>query len=223
MNLIYEQLEKGMLTYRDLQKVPVRENREPLVALNTAQIPWKYREPFTDMKDALGNVMKVRKSVASRLVKAQRILRNNDSSLSLCVCYGYRSPAIQKQRFLTVLKQLSDTFYDDPYELYEQVHRRVAVPTVAGHPSGAAVDITIQDSIKNDLDFGSPLYDYRTKKFYTFSPEISASQKAVRNLLRTVMMNAGFAPFDGEWWHFSYGDREWAMYYDKPFALYNQL
>ncbi|MDR3125675.1 MAG: hypothetical protein LBU20_01195 [Candidatus Nomurabacteria bacterium] len=27
------------------------------------------------------------------------------------------------------------------------------------------------------------------------------------------MMSQGFAPYDGEWWHFSYGDREWAAWY----------
>jgi D-alanyl-D-alanine dipeptidase len=42
-------------------------------------------------------------------------------------------------------------------------------------------------------------------------------------LLRSVMLQAGFAPFDGEWWHFSYGDREWAYYYKKKYALYSQV
>jgi D-alanyl-D-alanine dipeptidase len=37
------------------------------------------------------------------------------------------------------------------------------------------------------------------------------------------MVAAGFAPFYGEWWHFSYGDREWAAVYGEPAALYGPL
>jgi D-alanyl-D-alanine dipeptidase len=37
------------------------------------------------------------------------------------------------------------------------------------------------------------------------------------------MTSVGFAPFDGEWWHFSYGDREWAYFYKKKNALYGQI
>ena len=37
------------------------------------------------------------------------------------------------------------------------------------------------------------------------------------------MLEQEFAPYDGEWWHFSYGDREWAFYYKKEKALYKQV
>jgi D-alanyl-D-alanine dipeptidase len=61
------------------------------------------------------------------------------------------------------------------------------------------------------------------KTTFTFSPFIGKEAWNNRQLLRYVMLSAGFAPFDGEWWHFSYGDREWAFYYKKPYAIYNQL
>jgi len=41
--------------------------------------------------------------------------------------------------------------------------------------------------------------------------------------LREAMVRAGFAPFNGEWWHFSYGDPEWAALWGEPAALYKQL
>jgi len=37
------------------------------------------------------------------------------------------------------------------------------------------------------------------------------------------MVEAGFAPFTGEWWHFSYGDREWAAIWGRDAAIYEQL
>ena len=42
-------------------------------------------------------------------------------------------------------------------------------------------------------------------------------------ILRKIMLEVGFAPYDGEWWHFSYGDREWAYYYKKYKYLYPQV
>jgi hypothetical protein len=47
--------------------------------------------------------------------------------------------------------------------------------------------------------------------------------RANRKMLRDAMMAEGFAPYDGEWWHFCYGDKEWAFYYKKDKALYNQV
>lgn len=221
MTRTYEELESSMLTYRDLLQIPVRENHEPLVPV---MIPWGYRPPFTDMQDALDGKLMVRQTVADKLATAQRLLHKQNPSLTLFVCYGYRDPAIQKQRFIRMLRELAENAGDDPFDLYEQVHRRVAVPAVAGHPAGAAVDITIKDIVTDrELDFGSDMYNYATKKFYTFSPDISQSQQKQRILLRNIMMKTGFAPFDGEWWHFSYGDREWACYYKRLRALYGPV
>jgi D-alanyl-D-alanine dipeptidase len=58
---------------------------------------------------------------------------------------------------------------------------------------------------------------------FTFSPFVSRQAWDDRQLLRRAMMAAGFAPYDGEWWHFSYGDKEWARFYRKPGALYDQV
>jgi len=54
-------------------------------------------------------------------------------------------------------------------------------------------------------------------------PRISKDAWHNRQILRLWMMTAGFVPYDGEWWHFSYGDREWAKYYGMPNAIYNQI
>ena len=48
-------------------------------------------------------------------------------------------------------------------------------------------------------------------------------QRSNRGLLQDAMVAAGFAPFYGEWWHFSYGDREWAAFYYRPAALYGPV
>lgn len=104
------------------------------------------------------------------------------------------------------------------------MHEKIAVPEVAGHPTGGAVDVTIYDmENQKELDFGSKIHDFSSDICYTFYKNISDDEKENRMLLRHLMLNEGFAPYDGEWWHFSYGDREWAFYYKKRECLYNVI
>ena len=216
-------LERTMITYRDLLLIPVKECKEPLVYLDK-RLRYGYLPTMNDMKKFTGKIPLVRKTVFNKLIKVQEDLSKVDSSLKLFITYGYRFIDIQTQRFLKMLRSKTIPFFENPAKLYEEIHRYVAVPTVAGHPTGGAVDITISNVSSNTfLDFGSQQYNYLTKKSYFYWPTLSRNQKNNRVLLRKIMMKQGFAPFDGEWWHFSYGDKEWAKYYDKPNAIYSTI
>jgi D-alanyl-D-alanine dipeptidase len=143
----------------------------------------------------------------------------NDKKLVLEVVYGYRSLSIQTKLFNENKERISATLSGN--ELLEATHNIIAVPEVSGHPTGGAVDIQITKAGK-PLDFGTKIWEFNNNSF-VFSPFISVEAKENRMLLRGLMMKAGFAPFDGEWWHFSYGDKEWARYYGKPHAIYDQV
>jgi len=223
MNKSTHQLEADMVQYRDLLKIPIRENHERFVYLDSNLIPNGYLNVFNDMEKITGPRILVRKEVFNRLLKAQKSLTQENPKLTLFVTYGYRNLEIQIKRFMELI-QKNKRYFKDPVDLYEEIHRYVAVPTVAGHPAGGAIDITIKEVSKDKfIDFGSQQYNYITKKNYVFHPSISKVAKKNRSLLRKIMMNAGFAPFDGEWWHFSYGDREWAYYKKQKFAFYDQI
>jgi D-alanyl-D-alanine dipeptidase len=108
-------------------------------------------------------------------------------------------------------------------ELIELTHRNVAVPDVAGHPTGGAVDITLfHIEIGEEIDMGSSIADYSTKKYYKMSPEISPEQLENRLLLDSFMTRERFAPFLGEGLHFSCEDSKWAHYYKQLHAIYEQ-
>lgn len=207
--------EAAMVKFCDLLTVKVRECGEPFVPLK--EVSNGYLPGMSDMDAVTGPLILVRSGVYEKLKTAGKVLKNIGPGLNLYVTYGYRTLEIQKKRFLKQLRSVASAYFPDPVDLYEKVHQSVAVPSVAGHPAGAAVDIYIPE-----LDFGSDMYDYTTEKYYVFSGEINGRQKESRMLLRRVMMKAGFAPYDGEWWHFSYGDREWAYYYKKDCAFYDQ-
>jgi len=124
--------------------------------------------------------------------------------------------------FEAAKQRLSLQFSDlEGKRLLARTHKDIATPEVAGHPTGGAVDLQIiRDG--RPLDFGSRIWEFQPDSF-TFSPFMNKEGWKNRQLLRSAMINVGFAPFDGEWWHFSYGDKEWAKYYDKPAAMYEQV
>jgi len=215
---IYAELGSKMLDYKDYAYIPVIDKGEPLVPIENTDnlIATQYR---TEMLPYTGEQVYVRKYVAYKLGLAAARLTSKDPSLQLEVCYGYRALEIQKANFEKQRQKLVGQYEGE--ELIAMTHRAVAVPNVAGHPAGAAVDIRIiQDG--EPLDFGTDMWDFN-KDSYTFSPFISEDARRNRMLLRSAMIPEGFIPFDGEWWHFSYGDKEWAKRTDYPFALYDQL
>lgn len=217
-------MKKNTVLYQNLISIPVKDSREVLVPLDGALVPFQYRSPLTDMQEILGNTVMVRTTVKAMLEAVQRDIQTSNPQVSLLVTYGYRSIEIQTKYFIKELAAIAkEEFFSDPLALYEKVHTRIAVPTVAGHPTGGAVDVILVDASLRDIDFGSDLYDLSDPRISFFADQISSSAKANRHLLRKSMMKIGFAPFDEEWWHFSYGDREWSYYYTKPFALYNQI
>jgi|SRR5579885_585786 len=218
---IYQNLEKMMVKYRDLVHVQTEENNEEFTVLD--RIPSGYKAQMSDMRVFFGGKIIVRTEVAKRLKEVQKKLFHYNSALSLYVTYGYRSLEVQTKNFSQQLQKMSYKFFPDPIDLYEETHRFIAVPTVGGHPTGGAVDvILINRATKKMIDFGGKLYKFSKKDCYTFYPNITEQGKKNRMLLRSLMMESGFAPFDGEWWHFSYGDREWAYYYKQPYAFYEQ-
>lgn len=224
MKNIYQKIENNFVTYRNLLSIETKDSKEKFVIIDQNAIPNGYTKQVRKMQSQLGNSIVVRESVYKKLLTAQILLQKHYPHYSLFVTFGYRSLEIQKTNFLKRVQIEAQKFYDDPIDLYEAAHRAVAVPNVAGHPTGGAIDIIIVDTKTNkSIDFGAKQYDYNDKKYYVFAPTISEIAYKNRLLLRTLLVEQEFAPFDGEWWHFSYGDREWAYYYNKAHALYSQI
>lgn len=234
-----DSLSPKVVLYKDLVDIPVEDNWETLVSLDHTGLRSRY-EPFgQDMAKELMDTMYVRQSVRDKLLAAQILLQQQYPDYFLYVTYGYRSLEIQKKYFDEQLDKALSKYYA-PWKskreagsynkpsinmetIYEEVHKMIAVPEVAWHPSWWAVDVLIVNWRGDKLDFGSPIYDFSKPIYDTFNDSISPVAKENRLLLRDVMMAQWFAPFDGEYWHFSYGDRERAFYYKQAAGLYEQI
>lgn len=172
-------------------------------------------QAIKDMENDTHNII-VRETVYKKLCDADSALKRKAGyeTCQIVVTYGYRSPEIQEELYKDKMSQKREEYpLKSELELIEMVHREIAHPSVAGHPTGGAVDVTIYDYKKEKyLDFGTELYDFSSKNIYYDSDDITKAEKKNRKILRSVMCQQEFAPFDGEWWHFCYGDKEWAFY-----------
>ncbi len=137
--------------------------------------------------------------VAERLSKCQDFLDSIKPGYRLLVFDGIRPIQVQQEMW--------DALDSIP------VHRRgkfVSNPSRGSvHNYGAAVDLTIVDSIGIHLDMGAGFDDFREIAFpslehkFLASGELSKPQVNNRELLRKVMRNQGFRNIPSEWWHFN--------------------
>lgn len=140
---------------------------------------------------------KLRRIAAESLAAVQKELKVK--KLGLKIFDGYRPLSIQWK--------LWNIVPNDDY---------VANPAKGSkHNRGAAVDVTIIDSLGNELEMPTPYDDFTERAWQTFEdlPEI---QKQNRTLLKTVMMRHGFLPIKSEWWHFDFHGWEQFSILDEP-------
>ncbi len=219
-------MNENFVKYQDLitvKEMNLKTSNEPFVIIPEEgnKVIGRYVTSLNE-KEYSNNIY-IRKKVLDMLMKVDNLLKEINQNYQLMVVYGYRSMEKQINYFNKEIEKYKDKFSNE-MDLYEFVHEKIAVPTVSGHPTGGAVDVVIYDMKNNRIiDFGTDVHDYDDCKSYTYYSNISNNAKENRMLLRKIMMQEGFAPYDGEWWHFSYGDREWAYYYKKKKYLYSQV
>jgi zinc D-Ala-D-Ala dipeptidase len=202
-----------LISYRELNEKELGENNEPFRGIPEEIVHNSCTYPF------------VRATVVNKLVAVAKELRLVNANFRLEVLSAYRPPQLQSDMYNSVIEEITSRcpqlIGDD---LKEEAHKFVAVPSVAAHPTGGAVDVTVFDvSQQRRLDMGTIYLEFTSELLPTFSENLTNDQRNNRMLIREAMMNAEFAPYNGEWWHFSFGDREWAAFYEKPRSLYSPI
>lgn len=189
--------------------VPVRDVDEPLVAL--------------DPGFGSGQTM-VRSGLATRLEYARAAL---PSGIHLRVVEGYR-PAHRQQAIIerySAEVRAARPGVAEP-ELHILTSRYVAPLAVAPHVAGAAVDVTLVDSSGRELDLGTAIDatpEESSGRCYFAADGISREARANRDLLARVLCREGLVNYPTEWWHYSFGDRYWALATGATAALYGPV
>ena len=83
---------------------------------------------------------------------------------------------------------------------------------MGGHDTGAAIDLALCDRNGNDLDYGTKYHENAQAKSTVV---LNAEQKQNRKFLLQLMKSQDFVQQPSQWWHYSYGDRYWAVYKGK--------
>lgn len=137
----------------------------------------------------------LRKNVAIKLTKAQKILRSIDTSFSLLILDASRPRSVSQKMY----DQMQGTKFE----------KFVANPKKGSmHNYGIAVDITIVKDGK-EIDMGYSPFRKNTPALYwqfllkKLGRKVTKKQQQNRDLLNSVMIKAGFYPLSFEWWHFN--------------------
>ncbi|GAA4670629.1 D-alanyl-D-alanine dipeptidase [Phytohabitans rumicis] len=198
-----------MLSDPRVAAVPVHDAAEPLVRLDADFGPARAW---------------VRRGLAERLAAARDAL---PADLRLRVVEGHRP--VRQQRsiiaaYSTELRRLHPGLPDA--ELHRLTSRFVSPVEVAPHVAAAAVDLTLVDPEGAELDMGTPIDatpEQSGGACYFAAAGIDTDTRARRELMAKVLSGAGLVNYPTEWWHWSYGDRYWALMTGAPAALYGPV
>ncbi|MEV4175350.1 M15 family metallopeptidase [Nonomuraea sp. NPDC049709] len=194
--------------------IPVRESGEPL-----ADVRGRLRVDHRLADDA-GAYAHLRAGLLRRLEHAESLLPDG---YHLLIVEGYRPIATQRRIFDEYRATFSDL---TPDEAYIAASRYVSPVEVAPHTAGAAVDLTLCAPDGTEYDMGTAVNDNPEQSHgacYTAAPNISDDARAHRKLLAAALEPAGLVNYPTEWWHWSYGDRYWAMSTQAGHALYGPV
>lgn len=197
--------------------VPEDECGEPLVDLRgTGRLWLDHRQADDD-----GSYAHLRSGALRRLVEAQRLL---PADVRFLVVEGYRPPDLQQRYFEQYAAALRRAHPDAPPErIRELASAYISPPEVAPHVSGGAVDLTLCDRHGRELPLGTEVNatpEESEGACRTAAPGIGAEARANRALMGRALTVAGFVNYPTEWWHWSHGDRYWALLRQAPAARY---
>ncbi|MEV1330463.1 M15 family metallopeptidase [Micromonospora costi] len=164
------------------------------------------------LADAAGAYAHLREGTAERLLAAQRALPDG---LRLLVVEGYRPLGLQAEYFQGYRDELRRRHPDwDAERLRVEASKYVSPPEVAPHSTGGTVDLTLCTADGRELDMGTAVNATPVASAdacFTWSPRIGPEARRHRTVLGAALLAAGFVNYPTEWWHWSYGDRYWAL------------
>ncbi len=205
--------------FEDWERVPPpRECGEPFVdpTLLSPKIVFGAAYLTQGLPGAMDRCL-VREGVAQRLVKAAQQL---PQGWSLLIFDSLRPFSVQKalyDQFRQVIVQ--ERPQASPAELEMILDEFVAKPVKrpdrpSPHATGGAVDLTLcRDGVA--LDMGTGFDDFtnlaHTDWLEQSCPPHLKEPRDHRRILYHLMESVGLVNYASEWWHYAYGERQWAV------------
>lgn len=165
----------------------------------------------------------LRETVYKMLKKASEVLPDD---FALILRAGHRPLEVQIKLLNMVMQQYLENnpnSTDKEAMIYARIFVSDPKIKIPPHCCGSAVDVDVVNKKTQQLvDFGCPV-NTDSEIAYLNTGLINKDQQKNRKMLLNTMIKSGFAPFESEWWHYSFGDQVWASYYKKDKILYNTI
>lgn len=209
--------------------IVIKENNEPLVEITETN-----KLKISKIVKGYSVSFKVREGVAQKLYNVADSL---PQGICLLVIEGYRSVEDQKKSWDNgVSMRMKEQSQQSTEEIERQVSLVTARPNeLANHNCGGAVDVTLLNEDGTSVPMGTPYPSeiqenisgiqkkYRMFPNSLFKRRITKEEEENRKILRTKMEEQGFVWYPGEWWHYCYGDRMWAVYTKRKECMYGPV
>ena len=161
------------------------------------------------------------KAAATALAAVQKQLRKQSLSLKVFDCYR---PQMAVEDFIVWSRDVNDqkmkaSFY--PNVNKADFFKLGYVAEKSAHTRGSTADLTIVQLSKtgqptHELEMGTK-FDFMDERSHFASRDIHGEAKAHRELLRKVMQDNGFEPYEYEWWDFGLADEPFPeTYFNFP-------
>ncbi|AVH75570.1 M15 family metallopeptidase [Weissella koreensis] len=208
----------------------IKDNNEPMVPLGL--LPEKIIvQPAYFIQNLSGAMSELyaRQTVQSKLVQAANLL---PAGYKLVIFDAWRSVSTQAALFHSLKRKIARTNPSwTKNQMIEKTLETVAQPSrdpkkPSPHNTGGSIDLTIVDDQGVMLDMASPFDDFNDSSktnYLELKAELNQSELKARDnrrLLYHIMTEVGFTNLSNEWWHYDYGNQNWASCSQQEHALY---
>jgi len=179
----------------------------------------KMKYPLLGLKNAVKGCY-LRKQVYELLIKAEA---NLPCGYRFRIWDAWRPLSLQKELYETYRLDLIDSFglsslSDDEKNVF--ISKYIAIPSEnpdspPAHTTGGAIDLTLIDEDGIELDMGTDFDDFSEKAATDYFEKEAYNGSTVqknRRILKQAMTKAGFTNLPSEWWHYDYGNQNWAKF-----------
>ena len=127
---------------------------------------------------------------ARQLIKAKNTAKKDGFRMKVWDAYR---PVNAQQHFCDILPNNDFVAYPPDMENITEFKN--------SHMNGQCVDVTLTDMDGNDIPMPSEFDDFTEKARLDCKETVGEARKN-GEYLRDIMVDAGFTPYSGEWWHF---------------------
>lgn len=215
------------LNWQAIAQIAVHDNGEPLLALPLCSRIQLIPTYFNQHISGAINALVLRQTVAKKLQHAATLLPD---TLGLVVFDGWRPLCVQQALRDEIRQQIVAKHPKaDEVWIEARLDEFVANPNrhdmCPPHLTGGSVDVSLFHRATGEvLDMGSA-FDEAGHLSYTAALENETdarldAARQHRRILVGAMVQAGFTNIPTEWWHFDFGNQNWAYFSGAYRAIY---